>query len=246
MSKIIVNIYFLSDPRNPEEIRYIGRTKNSLEIRLGQHISKSKSPDKYKGHNLSWIRKIRQEGFEPLITLLEQVEGWKESHLRERELIRNFKNLNNHADGGAGPLNNNISKETRKKLSIAKKKFYRETNKKFHNKQVYIFSRKGNYIEFFQSYNDCVKKTSISRKLIRKYINSGKLIKGYYLSSKNIIDFKLEISDKNVNFVLDKEGEHIFCKNVKEAALIIGCHISAVYMLISEKRNSVFNYKILN
>ena len=42
MNKIMINLYTLSDPKTPENYRYVGVTKYRLNIRLNKHIYDSK------------------------------------------------------------------------------------------------------------------------------------------------------------------------------------------------------------
>ena len=109
-------IYFLSSSDNPEEIRYIGFTKLSLDKRLYFHIKGSKYGNSHKNN---WINKILNEDNTILISLLE--DGLNEKNVREKEIfyIKNHKNkgykLVNGTFGGDG--NSNITEETRKKIS---------------------------------------------------------------------------------------------------------------------------------
>lgn len=92
-----VAIYALCCPLTGE-VRYVGKTCGSLERRLRGHISEAtRYPHLHKSR---WIRSLGS-GARPEIRLLELVtdENWQE---RERYWIRQFQNLTNSADGGAG------------------------------------------------------------------------------------------------------------------------------------------------
>ena len=56
-------IYVLKDPETMQ-VRYVGKTVNSLIARLGQHIYDSK---KSKNHRAYWIKKIIDSGKMPII-----------------------------------------------------------------------------------------------------------------------------------------------------------------------------------
>ena len=62
----VINIYKLIDPLT-SKIRYIGKTKNSLSVRLSGHLS-------YSGSNLklrSWINSLKTKNLKPIIELIE-------------------------------------------------------------------------------------------------------------------------------------------------------------------------------
>lgn len=97
-------IYALIDP-DTNLIRYVGKTKNSLEKRLKQHIYKSKYKKNNRlTHKENWIRKLTNEGKKPIIKELEKVNknNWKE---REVYYISKYNNLTNLTIGGDNPNN---------------------------------------------------------------------------------------------------------------------------------------------
>lgn len=69
-----VYVYTLSDPRTPENIRYIGITSNEdITSRYGKNFNVVDQR-----HSSRWIRKIKSEGVLPLQLLLDTVhsEEW--------------------------------------------------------------------------------------------------------------------------------------------------------------------------
>ena len=91
-----VTIYCLYDPIDCK-IRYIGRTRKPLEIRLIEHVSKSKYyntyfPNKKPPYKVNWIKSLLNQGREPKIKKLTEIEGWRESHVFEKKLIGKYKN----------------------------------------------------------------------------------------------------------------------------------------------------------
>jgi len=66
MEKVI--IYVLIDPLTLK-VRYIGRTKCSLEKRLGEHISKSKLEYNFT-HKCNWIKSLLKQNLKPIIRKL--------------------------------------------------------------------------------------------------------------------------------------------------------------------------------
>jgi len=114
----MTKIYYLSDPRDPNNIRYIGKTIRELNHRLSIHIAEISLVNKT--HKNNWIKFLLNEGIIPTISLIEEI---NDSYGSEREIywIRYYKelgfDLTNSTDGGEGMLN--PSEETRKKLSKA-------------------------------------------------------------------------------------------------------------------------------
>jgi hypothetical protein len=90
-------IYGLVDPRT-NEIRYVGKTKRTLRVRLRAHINDEPKSNTYK-HN--WINQLKQINLDPIIIELELCDEntWIE---REKYWISYFKNLTNLTTGGEG------------------------------------------------------------------------------------------------------------------------------------------------
>lgn len=117
----MVNIYALYDPREPDEVRYIGKTVGSLRSRLRGHLKAAKL-DVGRNHRLRWIRKLLVEGIQPQIRLLEQVDDadWQEAEMR---LIKAYRDaghpLTNTTEGGQGVRAGSLSEEHKEKLRMA-------------------------------------------------------------------------------------------------------------------------------
>ncbi len=98
----ITYIYSLEDPRKNKP-RYIGKTVN-VKKRLCAHIrrAKNKGNSTYKDN---WIRKLLSEGVEPVLVIVDKVEG-KQSNFWEQHYISLYKSwgfsLTNGTDGGDG------------------------------------------------------------------------------------------------------------------------------------------------
>lgn len=111
-----VKIYTLSDPRTAE-IRYVGKTVETLGKRLSKHCSCLVN-QKEQNHRVFWIRSLLQKGLKPVITLIEEVSSdiWEE---REKYWIKYYKdlglNLVNSTEGG-DTCNPEISRKVLKKL----------------------------------------------------------------------------------------------------------------------------------
>jgi hypothetical protein len=101
---VSVLIYGLVDPRNGN-LRYIGRTKRRLMVRLNGHIQSAKKASDRHVH--SWIRGVLMAEMKPLVVLLEETDArsWEEA---EQFWIAYFRSLGadltNIAVGGGGSL----------------------------------------------------------------------------------------------------------------------------------------------
>ncbi len=107
-----VYIYGLTDPREPNALRYIGKA-NEPAKRMSEHRTKTNTT-----HRATWIAKLQKEGVDPTMTLLLKVsdDDWA---YWERRLIALFSKkhpLVNHKEGGQGGKH---SLETRKKISAS-------------------------------------------------------------------------------------------------------------------------------
>jgi group I intron endonuclease len=101
-------IYALTEPDNLDEIRYIGKTKKSPEVRYTQHLKDGRD-----GYKLRWIRSL-PEGKVPSLLVLEEC---PETSLNEREVywIEYYKSLgyrltNMSKGGDGGNLNSNYTR----------------------------------------------------------------------------------------------------------------------------------------
>lgn len=116
-----IKIYTLSSTRDLNEIRYVGKTKQTLKRRLQGHLCdarKAKINNYYQNHNYNWINKELKEGFDIVIIEVDSMdfkegENWK---WFEQYWISQFKcwgfNLTNLTDGGDGNQNQHFSKES--------------------------------------------------------------------------------------------------------------------------------------
>ena len=97
-----IKIYKLIDPIS-DEIKYVGKTKNSLTKRLYEHFTKRNLSNN--NHKNNWIKKLISLNLRPKIEIIETVteQNWIE---REMHWIKFYKdlgcNLTNTTDGGEG------------------------------------------------------------------------------------------------------------------------------------------------
>lgn len=106
-------IYVLKEP-DSLDIRYVGKTVNSLLSRLGSHISDAKNQN-INNHRVNWLRKLINGGKLPVIEEIDKC-PWNESQGLETYYISYYKNLGcnlvNETEGGEGTLGNKQSQET--------------------------------------------------------------------------------------------------------------------------------------
>lgn len=133
-------IYSLSSSSNPDNIRYIGKTKN-IKDRLRRHIGKYYLNNE-KTYKNNWIKSEISNGNKIIIKEIERIEdNWEE---REKYWISHFLNegykLTNLTKGGEGiPLTDEIIKKRNEsnKKSKRRKKAYKETYLKYEgNKEI--------------------------------------------------------------------------------------------------------------
>jgi hypothetical protein len=66
----VVSIYGLFDPREPDHIRYIGKTVGVWNGRRRAHINEARERTDHKGKRLIWIRSLLAEGIQLGVVLL--------------------------------------------------------------------------------------------------------------------------------------------------------------------------------
>jgi hypothetical protein len=124
----LMNIYALSDPREPHDYRYVGRTVKNPAERLKGHVqvALSKTPDgswrNAVTHKNAWIRSLARDGYRPIATLLAQCEP-RDLVFAEQQMIATLREagyrLTNATEGGEGPHLYKASDQTRRRQSEA-------------------------------------------------------------------------------------------------------------------------------
>lgn len=112
-------IYGLVDPRCGN-IRYVGRTKQRLSMRLSQHIGIARRR-KFVNPRTSWILEIIESGLKPLITDLETVPDANEVEAEARWISR-FDGLVNSGSPAQGGCKSYVAKWTPELEAILGKK----------------------------------------------------------------------------------------------------------------------------
>lgn len=110
----MVNIYTLSHPLTGE-IRYVGKTIQTLERRLTTHLADARAK-RYKNHNCNWIQSLLKQELLPKMELLDCIEDadnweWLESYWISQLKDWGFR-LTNLTDGGDGNKGQVFSRES--------------------------------------------------------------------------------------------------------------------------------------
>ena len=88
----VVYIYGLVDPRNEltiENVRYVGKTKRTIEDRYKQHLRDCK---KYNTPINKWIRKLQTESLQPKVIEIDECDE-KDLRLLEKKYIEYYRQL---------------------------------------------------------------------------------------------------------------------------------------------------------
>lgn len=194
METIKVSIYVLIDPVTLK-VRYIGRTKNSLKLRLSQHVFKARHGND-NTHKNNWIRSLLKINSKPIIKLLTIVDGWENSHEVERDLINKHctkHDLVNNDDKGIGGINKEMTQEYKDQISKTLTEGYR-SGKISHprNKAINCYDYKGDFIKTFVSIKDAGTELNLSKKQISKCLT------GFY-TGINGYQFSYQTETKQIN-----------------------------------------------
>lgn len=162
-------IYKLIDPTSLE-IRYIGRTKETLKRRLSKHLRDSKLQ---KSHKSNWIQFLLKNDLKPFIEIIEtDIKSIDEANKLEIYYIKLYKekgyNLTNSTDGGGGAMGFKHSEEAIKKLKSYSHPHTKETKdnlSRFHFEKFISNEINKKILDFFQNNKD------FSNRKIAQYFN---------------------------------------------------------------------------
>jgi len=146
----MIKIYILIDPIT-YDIRYVGKTKYSLNDRLCKHLI-----TREKNHRANWIKSLIKKGLKPIIKLIEEVQEseWISS---EKYWINQFKewgfNLTNATEGGESGIISPQCREACIRSNKGKKQSKDLINKRKKSlcKPVLQFTKNGNFINEYPS-----------------------------------------------------------------------------------------------
>jgi|SRR5579872_631720 len=117
------SIYTLIDPREPEDIRYVGLTKRNIQRRLTEHCT-PREINLHRNHRTNWIRELLKAGVKPLIIEIANCATLEDANFCETLCIKQFQkfcNLVNGTEGGDGTAGRKVTNKHKKALSMAHK-----------------------------------------------------------------------------------------------------------------------------
>lgn len=217
-------IYTLSCPIT-FQVRYIGRTKETLNSRLSKHIAER---NKHKNHRCHWIAKLYSQGLKPIIELLDETEDKDRYFDLETYWIYQFEswgfNLVNETHGGEGSLGYKHTPESLIKIKEANKKRYSNHVKKVYKRMTkeeqyeYVAQRRaipvaqynihGKFLKKWKSakeaaisYNTCVSTITNATNSLYTPITLGYLWKKYENEDDIVPILKLHKYKKYESFV---------------------------------------------
>lgn len=200
----LTRIYTLSVNDN---IRYVGKTVQKLELRLKEHIRVAKS-GKVKNHRTNWINSVLKSGSAVIIKEIDHC-PWKKSSELEQYYIKYYKELGydlvNETFGGEGNLGYKKSLETISKLKNS-----------LRNKSgiIYQYDINGNFIK---SWNNPVEAAEflglkVAAGITRCLRGKRQTYKGFRWMKKYECDPLIVL--KNTNF--QKQKKRVLNKNAKK------------------------------
>lgn len=114
-------IYVLKDPVTLE-IKYVGQT-NDVDRRYRDHIRRSltENDTEYNTYKSRWIRKVTNQGNKPLLEVIDECNTYSESNEKETYWVNYFFESGSNLTNSHSTDVTEHSKETRIKMSSAKK-----------------------------------------------------------------------------------------------------------------------------
>lgn len=217
-------IYCLKDPTYLE-IRYIGVTTSSLNVRLSQHIWDSKHRNGT--HKRNWIKQLLKENQKPIIEMIEYCveKNWEQ---REKYWINFYSDLTNTHEGGKGVVMN------RKTTSIE-----RSSQAKFRTViQLNFLGEIVNRFESVKAARDYLGlKSSASITNVLKKSGNTKACRGFlWIYEEDYQKQPLDIPTYRKKKVIYNDS--IEFESAKECAAFLNINPSSISMICSGKRKS--------
>lgn len=114
-----IYVYVLTDPRYPDDVRYVGVTVNP-QRRMREHILEAKNGKR--SHRANWIRSLLNDELLPIMAEIDETnnEEWQQCEVAWIAYYREMGcDLVNSTDGGEGVRGHIKSEEHRRKQSEA-------------------------------------------------------------------------------------------------------------------------------
>lgn len=178
-----VYIYTLSDSET-NEIKYVGKTKQSLYLRYIDHISFSNHRIKLNYPLKNWIKHLLNNNKYPIIEIVDIVnkDEWEKEEIFYIDYFKYLGfNLKNFKNGGLKG-NEGLNWKWSKKSLIENRK--KEINK---DKNLFLFDINGKYIKTFQNIYEACNFFNINRKICYNKIKRKNLFNKFYFIFENNI-----------------------------------------------------------
>lgn len=203
-----VTFYVLIDPIT-KEVRYVGKTVQSLKVRLQRHM------DDGKHYVKNWIQTLRKHGVKPIIKSIGECREDEDWQTIEKILISEFRyfgyRLCNICEGGIGASGIKRSPEFIKgiveRLSIG----------------IYSLNNSTQQILFHKSHIEAARVLGIKASSISRSLSNNSSSKGYLFS----VNKTFNQSDRSKSYskkilCTDKEGVKTIYKSSNQAGKILG------------------------
>jgi hypothetical protein len=229
-------IYSLSDPREPEKVRYIGQTCKSLKTRLSRHIDKVKR-EYPRNHRVCWINSLLKEGVKPIIYLIEDDLSKNDAFIKEQHYIKIFKSfgckLVNTSEGGEY---HHTSDESRKKISEKNTKI-KITKEELYNMYVVKEMTQKEIAQHYKCYESTI---AYKRKKYGIPSRKGHLKRISEKISKNHIGKKQsDIHRKHNSEATKRRYKPLLQKDELENLLLIHKSLNKLSKIINVNRNII-------
>jgi hypothetical protein len=248
-------IYALYDENKPKEIRYIGRTKNSIEKRLYFHIKGVKYD---KGYKSNWIKSVLEKGGKIKTKLLLEGLTEEEGAQKEIEFIAQYKKegykLTNGTNGGDGlsmPTQETIEKIRKSQTGKISKLKGRKLEDIVGQERAAVMNIQNSQRQLGKKltseHKKNIKKNSakiwLGKKLPKEMIDKSKTNRKIAVATEEFHKRRSILSSKPI-VQLNNNG--IFIQewpNIKSASEFIGINRSGIGECCSGKRKSAGGYK---
>ena len=240
-----VFIYTLSNPIT-NEIRYIGKTKQSLYVRYCEHISFKNHRNNLKYYSKNWIKSLLNKHLKPKIELLDIVDqdNWEKDEIFYIEYFKYLGfNLTNHQLGGGSGntgLKWNIDKE--------KLKNKRDLIKKSRLNPYNLFNLKGNIVKTYNNLMEASDDLNINYNKLYNYSkNKGLINQEFILLKNNVIFNELILKRTYRKIKITNHSEEKIFNSQKECSEYLKIHLSMLNKIIHNKivNNTPYKFELV-
>lgn len=240
-----VFIYTLSHPIT-NEIRYIGKTKQSLYNRYADHISIKNNRNKLNYHSKNWIKSLLKDNLKPKIELLDIVDefNWE---IEEIFYISYFRylgfNLINYQKGGK---KGNTGLKWKLSDNTKKNKFEILKNSKI-NKHI-LYDLKGNVINKYDNIIIASELLNIQYAKLYQIIKYKNLIDKKFILLKEEEEFNTNLLKRKCRKILIYNNtEELIFNSQKECSKYLKLSLSTINQIVNNKitNNTCYKFKLL-